>query len=94
MSAMPRPLDFALDPALDLAPRRRFAVHAAEGGRHEWEMIMAESHDAAAVGYLEQHGPALGEDGAVRVIVTDCGSGEEHCFHLDVGDGAEPTPCD
>ena len=50
-----------------------------------------EIHDAA-LQYVELWSPTV-QEGALRLIVEDCGSGHEHCLtvHLDTG---EATPCD
>jgi hypothetical protein len=92
---MPRAVEFLLQTeAKAQTALRRFSVHAEGEARHQWELILAENHDAAAVGYLEQHSPAVSDPGEVRVIVTACDSGEEHCFRIDLNDGGEARPCD
>ncbi|HEX8469787.1 MAG TPA: DUF5961 family protein [Brevundimonas sp.] len=74
------------------APERRFAVHAADDGRHRWETVWAVSHDDAAIGFVERHHPTVGDDGEVTVVVTDCESGHEHCFRIDLDTG-DTAPC-
>jgi hypothetical protein len=73
--------------------RRRFSVHAQSEGRHRSEIIYGEAHEAAAIGFVEQHTPSLDEDDHVSVIVHDCDSGQERCFRIDLGTG-ETAPCD
>lgn len=75
------------------ASSRRFAVHAASEGRHRFETVYGDGHEDAAVGYVERCSPAPDDDGALTVIVTDCESGQEHCYRIDLGTG-ETAPCD
>lgn len=67
---------------------RRYAVHAADEGRHRACAVQAGGFEAAAVAYLESAAPAIDEHGVLTVIVHDCETGREHCFCLDLDIGS------
>lgn len=75
----------------EMEETRRYFVHAAQDGRHRADTVLAATADQAAVGFLE-HWAEAGEV-EVRVIVTDCASGEERCFRFDLEAG-EAAACD
>ena len=72
---------------------RRFAVHAAAEGRHRSEIVWASGSEDAAVGFIEQHHPALDEEEAATVVVHDCLSGQEHCYRIHLGEAPELGAC-
>lgn len=62
-------------------------------GRGHGHVVEAGSYEAAAVGYTELYSPPVDGDGEIRIFVTDLEEGQEHCFTVDLGDGAA-EPCD
>lgn len=63
---------------------KRYAVHADGHGHHAWEAVWAFSADEAAIDFAARW---AGQPGVVRVFVTDCESGHEACFTIDLHDG-------
>jgi len=72
---------------------RRFSVHARHVDRHHARTLEETSFEAAAVAYLEDFHPPVGDEPEIRVIVHDLDSGHEHCFTVDLDTG-ETEPCD
>ena len=66
----------------------RYLAQTLEHGDRAHVVPEARSFAEAAVLFAEGWHPATEADGAVSVTVTDCDSGEQHCFtvHLDSGD--------
>lgn len=73
--------------------QHRFYAWADGDGRGHGHIIEAGSYEAAAVGYIELHTPAVDGDGEIRIFVTGLDEGQEHCFTVDLADGAA-APCD
>jgi hypothetical protein len=73
---------------------RRFRVYARHLDSHHARFVDETSFEAAAIAYVEDGDLPLpaGDDGAMRVIVHDVGTGREHCFRLDLATG-ETKPC-
>lgn len=72
---------------------RRYVAHAVEDHAHEAHLVPgATSFVEAALLFTERWHPASEEDGAVSVTVTDCESGERHCFTIDLDSGGV-EPC-
>jgi hypothetical protein len=70
---------------------RRFSVHARHLDAHHAQVLEEASFEAAAVAYVEElH--VLGDDREISVIVRELGTGQEHCFRIDV-DSARTTSC-
>jgi hypothetical protein len=70
---------------------REFRVHARHVDSHHARTVFERSFEAAAVAYVEDFHPA-GEDGEIRVIVSEIATGHEHCFRIDLESG-EAAPC-
>lgn len=62
-------------------------------GRAHGHVLEAPSFEAAAVGYTELYAPPVDADDEVRIFVRGLDDGQEHCFTVDLGDGAA-EPCD
>ena len=73
-------------------PNRRFSVHARHVDRHHARVVEETSFEAAAVAYVEDFHPPVGEDNEISVIVRDLQGGGEHCFRIDL-DSGEAAPC-
>ena len=71
---------------------RAFDVHAAHEGRHARHRVEGRSFEDAALAFADQWGAAT-PDGDLQVIVRDADDGREHCFTIDLGDGAARS-CD
>lgn len=72
---------------------RRYVAHSVADHGHASHLVPeAASFVDAAVLYTERWHPAATEDGVMTVTVTDCDSGEQHCFAIDV-DSGEIGPC-
>jgi hypothetical protein len=73
---------------------RRFRVHARHIDGHHARLLDESSFEAAAVAYLEAfHDEApVGDDHEISVIVHDMGTGQEHCFRVDLDTG-DASPC-
>jgi hypothetical protein len=76
---------------MDATPRR-FSAHAANESRQRTCDLVGQSFEDAALAFVERWHPQADEDGEVEVMVTDCETGERHCFRIDVGSG-EAAPC-
>ena len=72
---------------------RTFSVHTRQTGRHHSRILTEASFEAAAVAYVEDFHPPVGEDNEVSLIVRDVGTGHEQCFRIDLETG-EAAPCD
>lgn len=72
------------------APALRFYVHPTHDGRHAGHVVVGvEDPLAAALTFAERwHGD--GDD--VALMVTDCGTGRQVCFRIDLETG-EASPC-
>ncbi len=71
---------------------RRFSVHARDLDSHHARILEETSFEAAAVAYVEDLHPPIGEDREIRVIVRETGTGHEHCFLIDLESG-DTAPC-
>lgn len=71
----------------------RYFAYAHGVGRSHGHVVEAPSFEAAAVGYTELYAPPVDAENEIRIIVTGLDDGIEHCFVVDVGDGAA-EPCD
>ena len=72
---------------------RRYVAHTVADHGHAAHLVPeARSFVEAALLYTEHWHPAAVEDGALSVTVTDCESGEQHCFTIDVDTG-DVGPC-
>lgn len=72
---------------------QRYFAYAYAVGRAHGHVVTATSYEAAAVAYAEIHAPPVDGDDDLRVFVQG-EDGLEHCFTLDLDDGANPEPCD
>lgn len=71
---------------------RQFRVHARHVDSHHARLLEEASFEAAAVAYVEDFHPPIGEDDEISVIVREVGTGHEHCFRIDLDTG-ETAPC-
>ena len=71
---------------------RQFRVHARHVDSHHARVLEEVSFEAAAVAYVEDFHPLVGDDHEISVIVRDVGTGHEHCFRIDLESG-ETAPC-
>ena len=71
---------------------RQFSVHARHVDSHQARVLEETSFEAAAVAYVEDFHPSLGDDNEISVIVRELGTGHEHCFRIDLESG-ETAPC-
>jgi hypothetical protein len=71
---------------------RQFSVHARHVGSHHARALEETSFEAAAVAYVEDFHPPLTDEHEISVIVRDVGTGQEHCFRIDLESG-ETAPC-
>ena len=70
----------------------RFIAHARNDPRHHEHLVPgAVSFEDAALRFVEHWAPADQAD-EVSIIVTECGSGEQQCFTVDLGAG-DASPC-
>jgi hypothetical protein len=72
---------------------QRYFAYADAVGRAHGHVVTATSYEAAAAAYAEIHAPPVDGDDDLRVFVQG-EDGLEHCFTLDLDDGANPEPCD
>jgi Family of unknown function (DUF5961) len=73
------------------AAARRFSVHGRHVDRHHARILEEESFEAAAVAYIEDFHPLVGDDHEISVIVRDLADGHERCFRIDL-DSGETAP--
>ena len=66
---------------------RRFSVHARHVDSHHARVLEESSFEAAAIAYVEDFHPPVGDDHEISVIVRDLDSGHQHCFRVDVDTG-------
>jgi hypothetical protein len=71
---------------------RQFRVHARHVDSHHARIVKESSFEAAAVAYVEDFHPPVGDDNEISVIVRDLEDGHEHCFRIDL-DSSETAPC-
>lgn len=71
---------------------RQFRVHARHVDGHHARLVEEASFEAAAVAYVEDFHPPVGEDNEISVIVREVGTGHEHCFRIDLESG-DAAPC-
>jgi hypothetical protein len=71
---------------------RQFRVNARHVDTHHARILEEASFEAAAIAYVEDFHPPVGEDNEISVIVREVGTGDEHCFRIDLECG-EITPC-
>lgn len=71
---------------------RQFSVHARHVDGHHAQVLEEASFEAAAVAYLEDFHPPVGDDNEISVIVRELETGHEHCFRVDLESG-EAAPC-
>ena len=70
----------------------RFLAHAKSDPRHSQHLVPgAESFEDAALRFAEHWSPS-DNDSEVAIIVTECGSGEQQCFVIDL-DAGDASPC-
>ena len=72
---------------------QRYFAYADAVGRAHGHVVAAASYEAAAVAYAETYAPPVDGDNDLRVFVQG-EDGLEHCFTLDLDDGADPESCD
>ena len=66
---------------------RRFSVHARHVDRHHARVVEEASYEAAAVAYVEDFHPPVGDAREISVIVRDLDDGHERCFWIDLDSG-------
>ena len=72
----------------------RFVAHARGEPRHSEHLVPeAASFEDAALRFTEHWSPAPDAQGEVSIIVTECSTGEQQCFVVDL-DAGEAAPCD
>jgi hypothetical protein len=71
---------------------RQFSVHARHVDGHHARVLQEASFEAAAVAYVEDFHPPIGDDNEISVIVREVETGHEHCFRIDLESG-EAAPC-
>jgi len=71
---------------------RPFSVRARHEHAHHPHLFVETSFEAAAMAYVEDHSAAEGEGNEVSIVVTEMGSGLQHCFRIDLETG-ESAPC-
>ncbi len=71
---------------------RQFNVHARHVDPHHARRIEEASFEAAAVAYVEDFHPPLMDGHEISVIVREVGTGQEHCFRIDL-DSGDTAPC-
>ena len=69
----------------DTTDTRRFTVHARHLDRHHARLLEAESFESAAVAYVEDFHPPLGDEDEVTIVVRELETGLEHCFRIESG---------
>lgn len=74
------------------AETRQFRVHARHVDSHHARLLEEASFEAAAVAYVEDFHPPVGDDNEISVIVREVGTGHEHCFRIDL-DSGDTAPC-
>jgi len=70
----------------------QFSVHARHIDAHHARVLEEASFEAAAVAYVEDFHPPVGDGREISVVVREVGTGREHCFRIDL-DSGEATPC-
>jgi len=71
---------------------RRFSVHARHVDSHHARVLQEVSFEAAAIAYVEDFHPPVGDDNEISVIVREVGTGHQACFRIDLESG-ETAPC-
>ncbi|MDP3495833.1 MAG: DUF5961 family protein [Hyphomonadaceae bacterium] len=71
---------------------RQFSVRARHVDSHHARLLEEASFEAAAVAYVEDLHPPVGDDNEISVIVREVGTGHEHCFRIDL-DSGETASC-
>jgi hypothetical protein len=71
---------------------RQFSVHARHVDSHHARVLEEASFEAAAIAYVEDFHPPVGDQDEISVIVREVGTGHEHCFTIDLETGAT-APC-
>lgn len=71
---------------------RQFSVRARHVGSHHARVLEETSFEAAAVAYVEDLHPLVGDDREIGVIVHEVGTGRERCFQIDLESG-QTAPC-
>lgn len=74
------------------AENRTFSVRARDVDSHHARSLEETSFEAAAVAYVEDFHPPVGEGDDISVIVREVETGHEHCFRIDLGTG-DAAPC-
>ncbi len=74
------------------AESRTFSVRARDVDSHHARTLEESSFEAAAVAYVEDFHPPVGDSDDISVIVREIETGHEHCFRIDLGTG-ETAPC-
>jgi hypothetical protein len=71
---------------------RQFSVHARHTDSHHARVLEEKSFEAAAVAYVEDFHPQLTDEHEISVVVREVGTGQEHCFRIELESG-ETSPC-
>ena len=71
---------------------RTFSVRARDIDSHHARTLEEASFEAAAVAYVEDFHPPVGDSDEISVIVRELETGHEHCFRIDL-DSGEAAPC-
>jgi hypothetical protein len=71
---------------------RQFSVHVRHMDSHHARLLEEASFEAAAVAFVDDFHPPLGDEHAISVIVREVETGHEHCFRIDLDTG-ETLPC-
>jgi hypothetical protein len=71
---------------------RQFSVHARNVDYHHARLVEEGSFEAAAVAYVEDFHPPVGDDNEISIIVREVGTGHQHCFSIDLESG-NASPC-
>ncbi len=74
------------------AETRQYRVHARHIDSHHARTLQEASFEAAAVAYVEDFHPPVGDDNEISVIVREVETGHEHCYRIDLDTG-ETAPC-
>ena len=72
--------------------QHRYFAYADGAGKGHGHVVQAGSYEAAAIGYTELYSPPVDTDGQVRIVVSSLEHGRDHCFIVDLAEGAA-EPC-
>lgn len=71
---------------------RQFSVHARDVDSHHPRLLEEASFEAAAVAFVEDFHPPVGDSNEISVVVREVDTGHEHCFRIDL-DSGDASPC-